>query len=386
MQKSKLNPWQQLDYGLLSIIFIMSLFSLIAVYSASQNMPEGALNFVYRQGVWYVIGFIALIATLFVDYRFLKKLSISFYIIGMLLLVAVHFYGVSRFGAQRWLEFGGNQLQPSEFVKIFLVIIIAHLLAYTIEKKPHSLFVDDLWLTTKIALLSIPPFVLILNQPDLGTALVLVAICAFMVLAAGIGWRVIFLVGLAGIGSLGSLIFLFFINVELFNKIIAEHQIERIYGWLDPQGSSMDLGYQLIQSMMAIGSGQLMGQGFTQGIQSQGRWVPEPHTDFIFAVIGEEFGFIGASILISFYFILIYRLVQIALSCNDPFGSYLIAGVIGMIVFQVFQNIGMTIGLMPITGLALPFISYGGSALLTNMIAMGIVLNVHMRTKVYMFD
>src|SRR5690606_11238765 len=144
-------------------------------------------------------------------------------------------------------------------------------------------------------------------------------------------------------------------------------------------------GYQLIQALLAIGSGRLIGRGFDQGVQARG-YIPEVHTDFIFAVIGEEFGFVGASVLIAIYFILIYRLVQIALSCNDQFGSYLVSGIIGLFVFQVFQNIGMTIGLMPITGLALPFISYGGSALLTNMMAMGLVLNVHMRSKSSMFD
>lgn len=141
-----------------------------------------------------------------------------------------------------------------------------------------------------------------------------------------------------------------------------------------------------MQAMLAIGSGQLFGRGLGEGIQAQGGWIPEVHTDFIFAVIGEEFGFIGASFLISIYFIFIYRLVQIALSSNDLFATYVISGIIGMILFQVFQNIGMTIGLVPITGLALPFISYGGSALISNMIAVGIVLNIAMRTKTYMFD
>lgn len=154
---------------------------------------------------------------------------------------------------------------------------------------------------------------------------------------------------------------------------------------LTPDDDTSGIGYQLNQAILGIGSGQLFGSGFMEGLQTQSDVIPEIHTDFIFTVIGEEFGFLGAMVLLIVYFLLFYRMIMIALTCNNLFGTYLVSGVIGLLVFQVFQNIAMTIGLMPITGLALPFISYGGSALLTNMLAIGIVLNVHYRTREYMF-
>jgi rod shape determining protein RodA len=375
---------QQLDFGLLFILLLLTGISLLSIYSVTHGTDD--FYFVKRQIMWYALGFITIFGILFVDYRRLKELSVPLYISGIVLLLLVIFVGEESNGAQRWINLGGFSFQPSELMKIFLVIVIAQLLTKTQELYEQKSLKDDFILTGKIGMFSFLPFALIIQQPDLGTSLVLVGIVAVMLVAAGISWRILFLLGILGVGLITGLVFLYFINFELFSLFIKAHQLPRIYGWLDPESEAAGYGYQLIQARLAIGSGQLMGKGFTDGAQSQGGWIPEIHTDFIFSVIGEEFGFIGASILISIYFILIYRLVQIALTCNDTFGSYLVAGVIGMIVFQVFQNIGMTIGLMPITGLALPFISYGGSALLTNMIAIGIVLNVAMRTKVYMFD
>jgi cell division protein FtsW (lipid II flippase) len=180
-------------------------------------------------------------------------------------------------------------------------------------------------------------------------------------------------------------VFIFFTFPDFFNKYILDtnsYKLDRVYGWLNPYEYSSDIGFQLIKSLLAIGSGELYGKGY----QQLEVYLPEGHTDFIFAIISEQFGFIGGSIVISLFFLLIYRMIHIALESNDPFGSFLCTGVIGMITFQVFQNVGMTVGLLPITGLPLPFISYGGSSLATYMIAIGIVLNVRSRTRKYMFD
>ncbi len=386
MAKEK-SIWQRLDYGLLFILLLLSICSMAAIYSATHtNTVYGQYYFLTRQAIWYAIGFVALFMMLVIDYRQLKHLSIPLYLLGIIMLVLVFLFGEESKGAQRWLSIGGGfNLQPSELMKIFLIIALAHFLIYEQAKQPAPSFKSDLLLTIKAGLITFLPFILILRQPDLGTSLVLIAVLGIMLLVAGISWRVILLLVLLFTSLIIGLIFLYFINFDLFSKVIAAHQLERIYGWLDPYASPGEYGYQLLQALMAIGSGHLTGKGFATGVQARG-YIPEVHTDFIFAVIGEEFGFIGTSILIALYFILIYRLIQIALSCNDTFGSYIVGGVIGLIVFQVFQNIGMTIGLMPITGLALPFISYGGSALLTNMMAMGLVLNVHMRSKSSMFD
>lgn len=376
---------QQVDYGLLTILLLLTGISLLAIYSATSGVDP--FYFVKRQIIWYAAGFVVVLAVLFIDYRKLRLLSIPLYALGIILLMIVAFFGDERKGSQRWIEISsGVAIQPSEFMKIFLIIAIAQLLTKYQEQTEEKSLRNDFILTGKVGLLAIVPFLFILKQPDLGTALVLIGIVAVMLLVSGISWRILFLFLFSGIGLIVFLVFLYFVNFDLFSKFIAPHQLDRIHGWLDPQGTAGREGYQLIQAMLAIGSGQLFGRGLGEGIQAQGGWIPEVHTDFIFAVIGEEFGFIGASFLISVYFIFIYRLVQIALSCNDLFGTYIVSGIIGMLLFQVFQNIGMTIGLVPITGLALPFISYGGSALISNMLAVGIVLNIAMRTKTYMFD
>jgi cell division protein FtsW (lipid II flippase) len=182
---------------------------------------------------------------------------------------------------------------------------------------------------------------------------------------------------------IASLVYTFFAFPVFFREhILDEYQLNRFYGWLAPYEYSNAQGFQLIKSLLAIGSGELSGKGF----MNTEVFLPESHTDFIFAVIAEQFGFIGASVVISLFFLLIYRMIHIALECNDPYGSYLCAGIIGMMTFQVFQNIGMTIGLLPITGLPLPFVSYGGSSLATYMLAIGIILNVRSRTKKFLFD
>lgn len=206
-----------------------------------------------------------------------------------------------------------------------------------------------------------------------------------MLFISGASWRVLSLFAGTAIAGLMSLVYLHNNHFELFSKFIKPHQLERIYGWLSREEYASSYGFQLTEALKGIGSGQVSGRGFLDGVQSQSGRIPEVQTDFIFALIGEEFGFIGATIVISIYFILVYRLVMIAISCDNPFGTYIVTGVIGLLSFQIFQNIAMTIGLMPITGLALPFMSYGGSALLTNMIAMGMVMSVKFRTKQYMF-
>ncbi|RXI98643.1 rod shape-determining protein RodA [Anaerobacillus alkaliphilus] len=379
--------FQQLDYTLLFLIFLLMCISLLAIYSAAMagqyNIEPAA--FVKRQVVWFIIGSMLMIGAMLIDYDMFKNFTIPLYVIGLVLLIAVHFYGIERNGSQRWISIGGNLFQPSEFVKIFLVLALAHLLFLITKDYRERSLKEDCIVVLKVMAVGFPPFFLILVQPDLGTALVIASIMATMLLMAGISWKIFAFLGALVVSFLSTLIWLHNNFFELFTSIIKPHQLRRIYGWLDPESDPGDMGYQLLNAMQGIGSGQLYGKGFTEGVLSKSGAVPEIHTDFIFTVIGEEFGFLGATILIVIYFLLFYRMIIIAFSCNNIFGSYLVAGIIGLLVFQIFQNIGMTIGLMPITGLALPFVSYGGSALLTNMIAIGIVLNVNIRTRHYMF-
>ncbi|MBA4538546.1 rod shape-determining protein RodA [Bacillus aquiflavi] len=376
----------RLDQSIIVCLLLLFIISLITVYSGSgQYAPSDPYFFLKRQIVWYIIGLIVLGAVMTFDYELLPNFSLILYIIGIVLLIAVYFFGIEKNGSQRWLQLGGFLLQPSEFMKIFLII---HLGAQIdkFKKNYQNSFKNHLKLTVTLFAWSIPPLLLILKQPDLGTSLVIISIVFSLLFVAGVSFKI--LLSLIGIGSsvIGSLVYLHFFHFDFFSKMIKPHQLERIYGWLAPEQYASSYGYQHLQAKTGIGAGQMTGLGFMNGVQSQSGRVPEVHTDFIFTVIGEEFGFIGASILISIYFILFFRMISIALEANSEYGTYIITGVIGLLAFQIFQNIGMTVGLMPITGLALPFISYGGSALLTNMIALGLVLNVRARTRKFMFS
>lgn len=380
--------FQQLDYTLLFLLFVLMCFSLLAIYSGSGQYHTDPMHYVKLQLIWFGVGIVAMICMMVVDYDLFKNFSIPLYGIGIvaLLLVAFSPLGVFRNGSTRWLNVGVTDIQPSEFVKIFVIIATAHLLYKVTSQRAQRDIKSDLVIVGKVFLIGLPPFFLILTQPDLGTALVIASIMATMLLMSGISWKILSFLGLTAVSGIVCLVWLHNYHFDIFSIFIESHQLDRIYGWLAPYEHQGTFGYQLVMAMRGIGSGQLYGSGFMQGVQTQSDRIPEIHTDFIFTVIGEEFGFIGATILIITYFLLFYRMIIIALTCNNMYGSYLVAGVIGLLVFQVFQNIAMTIGLMPITGLALPFISYGGSALLTNMLAMGIVLNVNMRTKHYMFE
>lgn len=373
------------DTLLFFLVFCLFTFSLFAVYSGSgQYVPEDPFYFVIRQFLWYVIGFGLMFGVMKFDYELLKKWALPLYISGVILLLLVHFMGTERNGSQRWINLGFIEIQPSEFMKIFHIIYISFILNKVGNLKSN--IKDSVLTVAKTSLYAFLPFLLIFAQPDLGSALVILGTTIALLLVSKISSRMVVLLTSSVTGVLGFLIYLFNYHHEIFTQILKPHQLSRIYGWLDPGQYASNFGYQLQQAIMGIGSGQLTGKGLEQGVQVQSGRVPEAHTDFIFVVIGEEFGFIGSNILILIYFLLIYRIIQIALHSNTYFGAYLCIGTVGLISFQVFQNIGMTIGLMPITGIALPFISYGGSALITNFIALGIVLSVQTRSKKYIFS
>ena len=378
----------KLDYNLLFILFLMAIVSAIAIHSAEATLPEKLqhVNFAYKQLQWYAIGAVVIALTMIIDYDRFFQIAWYLYGFGMLLLLGLELNvpgTVTNKGATSWYKLPGGNFQPSELMKIFMIIVLSRIIVNHREKYPEPTMKDDFRLLGKIALTVLPPLILLAKQPDLGMSMVFVAITGSLVLVSGIRWRIIFGIVFSVLMILAILVFIFFQFPNFFHKYILEdYQLNRFYGWLAPYEYSNEQGFQLIRSLLAIGSGELYGKGFGN-LQV---YLPEAHTDFIFGVISEQFGFIGASIVISLFFLLVYRMVHIALESNDLYGSYLCAGVIGMITFQVFQNIGMTIGLVPITGLPLPFISYGGSSLATYMLAIGLVLNVHSRTKKFMFS
>lgn len=382
------NKTANIDYVLISIIILLGIISVFSIYTIQ---PFLNISYYISQIQWYVIGGITIFLIMLVDYDRLRQISWMFYGFGVLMLVMLHLHippAVVRNNAWSWFEIPGfGTLQPAEFMKVFLIIALAHIIVVHNEKFKNHTTKSDSWLLCKIILVALPPMGLIALQPDLGSFLVLASITVCMFFISGIQWRII--LSLLGVILLTiiTIVFLYitfpsFVD-DFVEKAGFEHVESRFLSWLDTDTYSQGGSYQFIRARRAIGSGQLNGKGIgTFEVSS----IPERHTDMIFTAIAEQFGFIGSSILITLLFLLIYRLIHIAMQSNDPFGSYIITGIIGMFTYQIFQNIGMTIGLLPITGLPLPFISYGGSSTLTYLIAIGIVLNIHYRTKVYMFD
>ncbi|MFB1050100.1 FtsW/RodA/SpoVE family cell cycle protein [Paraliobacillus sp. JSM ZJ581] len=383
------NTSPKIDYTLISIVILLGITSVFTLYTLEAYINEA---FHIKQLVWYVVGSIAIVTIMFFDYDRLHQVAWFLYGFGMLMLIMLHFHfppGIAHRagGAWGWFKIGPVSLQPAEFMKVILIIALAHLIVMHKEKFKMVTTKTDLWLLAKIAFVSLPPMGLIAFQPDLGGVLVLAAIIICMILVSGIQWRIIFsLIGTAAI-IFGLLLFLFVTFPEKIDQLAEdygfEHVERRFNAWLDPSNNTQGDSYQLIRAMRSIGSGQLSGKGIGEFEVSH---IPERETDFIFSAIAEQFGFIGSSALLILFFLLIYRLIHIGLQSNDPFGSYLVTGMVGMFTYQIFQNIGMSINLLPITGLPLPFIGYGGSSTLTYLIAIGIVLNIHYRTKVYMFD
>ena len=268
-------------------------------------------------------------------------------------------------------------------MKIFTIVSLAKVTADHHQKFIIKTVKSDFWLMIKICVVTFLPVAFIIQQPDLGTSLVFVAIFLGIILVSGITWKLLLPI-FSAFSLLGGTVMYFAIwKPDLLKYVgVKQYQFKRIYSWLDPYTYQSNEGFQLVQSLLAIGSGQSSGKGFG----NREVYMPESHSDFIFSTIGEEFGFVGGSIVISLFFMLIYQITKTGLDTRNPFYSYICVGVISMLAFHVFQNIGMTIQVLPITGIPLPFISYGGSALLGNMLAMGMILSVRYHYKEYMFS
>ena len=341
---------------------------LIASATHSYALATGKMVHVQRQTLFMVVDIILVVLSLRVDYRSLKQVAVPLYVATVLLLVSVMLFGVSLLGAQRWLKIGPLAFQPSEFTKAFMIIGLA---AY-LDNISYSLnsFVDYL----KPLVVVLIPFLLVMKQPDLGTALVFLAISFSMFLMCGFRMK-----WTAVCGLLGGL------SLPLVWEVLHEYQRNRIRVFLNPELDPFGAGYHVIQSKIAIGSGLLLGKGWLQGTQSQLNFLPENHTDFIFAVAGEEFGFAGCFLILLLYLVIIWRGMSIALNAEDDFGTLLAVGITGMFFFQVLVNVGMTIGIMPVTGIPLPFLSYGVSSLTTNMLLAGILLNINIQRQQLQF-
>jgi len=361
---------KNLDVVLIGVTVLLILISLVVIASATHaNLSsENRYMYVQRQGLFAVINLLIIAAMLNFDYKTLERFAGPLYIINVVMLLAVMFVGQSALGAQRWIQLGPISLQPSEFSKLIMIIA----LAYILDKKSSHL---DTWRDIIPIFLFVGiPFLLVLKQPDLGTSLVFLAILFGMIYIAGIRAKHLMMIFGAGLAIM-----------PVFWHFLKDYQKQRLTVFIDPNVDPLGSGYHIIQSKIAIGSGMLFGKGLFAGTQSQLNFLPENHTDFIFAVIGEELGFAGAFVVLLLYLILLYRGVKIADAAKDNFGTLLATGITSMLTFHVLVNVGMTTGIMPVTGIPLPLMSYGVSALTTNMMSIGILLNIYMRRQKIMF-
>ena len=370
---------KSLDYTLLGVVGLILVVSFFVLQSATVNASvKYELNFVYRQMAWALVGIVAFFFVLLVDCSKFAKYGKFIYGLNLLLLVATLVWGVERKGSQGWLSIGPLSFQPAEIVKILLILGLAQFLSSRVGKL--KTFRDLLPVFLYVAI----PFLLILKQPDLGTGLVYIAIMFGMLLVAGAPPLMLFLLiagglGVASFAIWGHLTWDWWLPLK-------DYQLKRLIVFIDPMIDPRDAGWNIIQSKIAIGSGGLLGKGWGMGSQNVNNFLPEQWTDFIFCVLAEEFGFLGAIFLLILFFCLIYRGIMIARSTENVYGSLLAMGVISMFVFHILQNIGMAMGIMPITGIPLPFVSYGGSSLLANMIALGLLMNVYVyREDRFMF-
>ncbi len=305
-----------------------------------------------------------MIAAAYVPYRRIRDwVPMVFWFLILLLVLVLTPLGVERNGTRAWFEFGAFQIQPSEMTKIAYIFMMANYL----ERFNGRLDIKHLG---NALLLGVIPIGLILLETDVGTALVFIAITMGMLLVAGAQARHIFVLTLVGI----------FLSVLVWSSgLLQDYQQDRLTSFIDPASSQTEAAYQQTQAQIAIGSGGLTGQGFGQGQQTRGEFVPEQHTDFIFSVIGEELGFVGSLVVLGLFAMVMWRCMRTARKSPDLLGTLLCCGVMTLFIFQMFQSVGMTLGIMPITGIPIPLVSYGGSSSISCFIGVGLVLNVHMR-------
>ena len=361
---------KRMDFTLIGATAAIIVMSLIIIGSATHINTAGGDHywFVQKQGAFVILNGLFAIFLMNFDYKALQSYGKNLYIFNAVMLLLVMLIGQTALGAQRWIQLGPITLQPSEFSKIIMIIALAAVLEDRVGKL--NTLNDILPVVAYVAL----PFFLVLKQPDLGTSLVFIAILLGMLFVAGVNLRILAAFFAAGV-AMSPLLWLF----------LKDYQKMRLKVFLDPSVDPLGSGYHIIQSKIAIGSGLIFGKGLFGGTQSQLNFLPENHTDFIFAVVGEELGFVGAAILLALYLVVLWRGVKIAQEASDTFGQLLAVGITSMLAFHVLVNVGMTTGIMPVTGIPLPLMSYGVSSLTTNLLAITILLNIHMRKAKFVF-
>lgn len=350
-----IKKYKEFDWILLGVGIAIFIAGLLFLFSATYSKN---IDFIVKQTVWFLIGALFFIIIININYRKIISLGYVFYFLSLVLLLLVFFFGSKRLGAQRWLDLGSFNLQPSEFAKLFITLaLIQYLTEHKAEKRIKNI--------AAAFFITAVPFILIFAQPDLGTALMLIPI--FFVLLYIWGARLKHLFFMIGAGLIASPFSWF---------LLKDYQKDRLMVFMNPNIDPLGAGYTVIQSRIAIGSGGALGKGWLSGTQNQLNFLTERHTDFIFSVAGEEWGFAGGIILITLYYILVRRAFEIARKTDDPCGVLAACGMATIIGIQVVVNISMTMGFMPVVGLPLPLVSYGGSSLLVTMAALGLLESI----------
>ena len=361
------SPWRHVDLSLAGSVLFLASFGLLMIYSATRTRLEEAGTdpqyYLQRQAMFVAIGLVAMVATSVIDYRMFRDFAPVIYVGTVGLLALVLLFGAENKGQQASFEFGAFQLQPSEFAKVALVVCLA---AYVSSVRGE---IDGRRMLAILGLAGVPMGMIYL-QPDLGTSLVFGAILLGMLLVSGAKARhlvallVIAVIAVVGVVNLG---------------VLKEYQYDRLTSFLEPESDTDRSAYNLAQSKTAIGSGGISGKGLFQGTQTNLSYVPEQHTDFIFTAVGEQLGLIGSALVLAVFALVAWRTWRSAALAKDVAGTLICVGVLAMLTFQIFENVGMSMGIMPITGIPLPFLSYGGSSTIATFAAIGLVLNVHMR-------
>lgn len=361
---------RRIDLNLILVIFTLNIIGLINLYSATHGptSKEIARLFV-QQIVWLTAGWSIFLIMTLVSYNLVSRIAYVIYFLNFGAVLFVSFFGKVALGAQRWIDLGFFRYQPSETMKLALIMLLAKILSSR-SSLGQGMGIKELFLPLVFVLV---PFIFIVEQPDLGTALTIMAISGTMIIFTKVKKTIIF----AGLATL-------LVAIPLAWEFgLREYQKNRVLTFVSPQNDPRGTGYNSIQSKIAVGSGKFFGKGFRQGTQSQLEFLPERHTDFIFSVLSEEHGFVGSLITLILFFILFHSCIRIAMHARDKFGALLVVGVLSYVFWHMFVNIGMVMGLLPIVGVPLPLLSYGGSSMLTTMAGLGLVSSVAYRRYLF---
>ena len=363
----RLITFRDFDWVLLTFILIICSLGVLEIYSTTYGTKFAGAH--VRQIYWIMAGLAVMLAVSLINYQVLLENALWFYVASVVSLVAVALLGKKYLGARRWIQLpGGQHFQPSEWVKLVLILMLAKYFSGEGEREAS---LSDV---AKAAVIAGIPMLLVLKQPDLGTALTYVPVAVMGLFLGGIQFRHAAVI-LVIVGVLLPTLWIYGPRLHL----VKQYQMDRLTTFLHPAVDSKGSGYQLEQSKIAVGSGGIWGKGVRKGSQTQGSFLPEPHTDFIFAAWAEEHGFVGAVALLLLYFMVLMRLIHNAQTAPDSAGGFVVMGVVAVLLFHVLVNAGMVVGFMPVTGIPLPLMSYGGSSVLFMFLALGIVMNIRMR-------